>query len=219
MRRTPQEERDRQSEQLEAWQNGVMKNSGLLIVFLLGICTFESPAQTTWRVAPGRSSIQFTVKHLVLLDVEGKFRKFEGTVVTQDESFMNARIDATIYVESIYTGNQDRDKDLLGEDFFSAEKFPTISFTSRSVTKTGNDSYKITGNLTIRDVTKSIELVARYIDRKELSTREERMDISVTGSLNRFDYGLRWNALTETGSVIVGETVDLRLNIALLKGE
>ena len=189
------------------------------ILFLLALVIWipQASAQTAWQVAPGRSSINFKVKHLVLFHVKGKFRKFEGKVVTPDENFANAHIEATIRVNSIYTGNRDRDRHLLGEDFFCADEFPEIIFKSKSTVKTGENTYKITGDLTIRGITKPIELKAKYGGQKKLSSGQARVDFKATGSLNRFDYGLRWNEVMETGKAVVGKTVEITLKIALLK--
>jgi polyisoprenoid-binding protein YceI len=189
----------------------------ILVLLILGIWTLQAPAQTIWQIAPGRSSVKFKIKHLFLFHVEGKFRKFEGKVVTPDEGFANAQIEATIQAKSIYTGIRDRDRDLLGEDFFYVSEFQKILFKSKSTVKTGENNYKIIGDLTIRGITKPIELMAEFIGQKELSSGESRVDFNATGSLNRLDYGLRWNVLMETGKAIVGETVEIMLSIALLK--
>ena len=187
-----------------------------LTLLILAVWTPLAFGQTTWQVAPGRSTISFKVRHLILFEVEGKFKKFNGTVVTKKDEFSDARIDVTIPVSSIYTGNKDRDNNLQDEDFFYAERYPTIRFTSGACIKTGEDTYRINGKLTIRDVTCPIELTAVFKSRKDISGGRTRVDFTATGSVNRFDYGLRWNELLEVGKPLIGETVEIILKIALL---
>lgn len=186
-----------------------------LLVFV--ISTFQARAETKWRIAPGRSSINFKVAHLIFFDVKGRFRKFEGTVQTPGGDFSDARIEAKIQAGSIYTGNQDRDKHLVGEEFFDASKFPEIAFKSNTVSKSaGEKNYRINGDLTIKGITRTIDLTAKFEGRRLLSDGIECVDFIANGLLNRFDYGLKWNELTDAGSAIVGETVEIRLKIALL---
>lgn len=188
-----------------------------LFYFVLSFWTYQASTETTWKIAPGRSSVKFKVKHLLLFNVEGKFKKFEGKVVTQDKDFTNAQIEAVIESNSIHTGNRDRDKDLQGEHFFYTSEFERITFKSKSIAKIGEDDYKIIGDLTIRDTTKTIELIAEFTGLKELANGKSRADFIATGTLNRLDYGLKWNEFLETGKAIVGETVEIILKIALLK--
>ena len=177
----------------------------------------EKPSeQTTWRMAPGRSFIKFKVKHLLLLNVEGKFRKFDGKVVTQNRDFSIVQIEGSIPVNSIYTGNQDRDRHLLEEDFFYVDQFPEISFKSKSIHKTDEQTYKIEGDLTIRGITKPIQLEGKYSGMKVISSGKILAEFTAYGSLNRSDYGLRWNTITEAGA-LVGETVEIILNATLIK--
>lgn len=190
----------------------------VLTLLVLGIWALQVSAQTIWHIAPGRSSFNFEVKHLLFFKVEGKFKKFEGKVVTQDGDFANASFDGKIQVSSIYTGNQDRDNHLLSEDFFCADKFPEIIFKCKSSVKTGENTYKIIGDLTMRGITKPINLTAKYEGQKKLSNGKTRVDLTFTGSLNRFDYELKWNEIIESGKAIVGKMVEIRLNVVLFKG-
>ena len=175
------------------------------------------PYIRSWQLAPGRTSIEFKIKHLVVMEVKGKFKKFEGNIVTTNQDFSTALVEVSIPVASIHTGNQDRDTHLLGDGFFGADEYPHITFTSTEFIKTGEDTYTISGNLTIRDVTRPIELSADYSGQKLISGGKTRADFAITGSLNRFDYGLRWNEVSEAGRVLVGETVTLTMNIALIE--
>jgi polyisoprenoid-binding protein YceI len=180
-------------------------------------------AETTWRVSPGPSSVEFSVRHLLFSKVEGSFRRFSGSV-TQDlenggdpEDFSGARIHATIPVKSIYTGHRDRDRSLQEEDFFWAGRHPAILFESRSVTRTGAKTYRVVGDLTIRGVQRRIELEAEYLGQSSLPSGELRADFELSGSVNRYDYGLRWNEVLETGGALVGAEVEIRLKIAVIR--
>ncbi len=189
----------------------------ILSLFALGACFFEVSAQTVWRVAPERSSVNFEIDHLLFFKVEGRFKKFEGTVITQGDDFANAKIEGKIQANSVYTGNEDRDKDLLGEDFFYTSKYPEFIFKSKSAEKTGENSYKFTGDLTIRGITKPIVLNATLESKKKLPNGKTRVYLSVTGTLNRLDYGLKWNDIIESGKAIVGDEVTIKMKIALMK--
>ncbi|MBZ0165565.1 MAG: YceI family protein [Candidatus Omnitrophica bacterium] len=175
-------------------------------------------ADTTWQVAPGRTQIGFNVKHLVFMDVKGKFKDFEGSVISTDDSLKDASMAVRIDARSIYTGIADRDNHLIGEDFFFTEKYPEIVFKSTAVEPIAGDAerYKITGDLTIRGVTRQIVLTAECTAKKSLANGRTRIDLKAVGQVNRFEYGLHWNELVEAGKAIVGEKVDLTLKIALL---
>lgn len=197
-----------------------MKKTIILLLFILGIWASTAIAQEQWNVASGRSSVNFKVKHLIFSQVEGKFRTFEGRLVTPNHDLSGAQLDAVVRIDSIYTGNQDRDKHLYSQDFFAAEKFPEMTFKSTSIVKTNRENiYTIQGELTIRGVTKSVELTAKYAGVKTLANGTTRMELTATGSVNRFDYGLKWNELMETGKAIVGENVDISFNASFIKDD
>ncbi len=189
-------------------------------VFVLLVCVISTgPAlsQTTWQVASGPSSVTFRVQHLIFSQVEGAFKKYRGQVITQNADFSDAFIEAVIPVNSIDTGHRARDIDLLGEDFFHAAQYPEIRFKSHSFEKTGERTYKIIGALTIRGVTRTIELLARRTDPRSISGGRTRIDFTATGSLDRYDYGLRWNEIVGADQLLMGKIVEITLNIALIK--
>ena len=193
-----------------------MKKS-LLVMMLCSVWASPALAQTTWSVARGPSSVTFKVQHLLFSKVEGSFKTFEGLVVTEQADFSDAHIDATIPVSSIYTGHQDRDNQLRGDDFFDAAHYPAIHFKSTSFRKTGEHTYKITGELTIRGVTRAVELDARCTDPRIISRGRKRVDFTVNGAVNRYDYGLRWNETVGADQLLVGKRVEITLNIALIE--
>lgn len=195
-----------------------MKN---LMVISLIISLWAAPAiaETVWDVSPGRSKINFRAKHLVFSQVEGRFREFDGKVVTPNSDLSGARLKATIDIASLYTGNADRDRHLLSDDFFASQNYPKITFESVNVKKYSENSYVILGNLTMRGITRPVELSATCGDVKQLPNGKTRMDLTATGSVNRFDYNLHWNKLAETGQVIVGDTIDIEVELALMSDE
>lgn len=198
-----------------------MKRNGWVLLFLWALPGgVPLVAQTTWKVAPGPSSVEFRVRHLLFSEVKGRFLEFSGEVVMPadaGEDFSGAQILARLSAKSIYTGHEDRDSELQGEDFFWASKYPMVSFESTGVERTGEDVYKVVGELTMRGVTHTVELQGVYEGRQALPTGEQRADFLLTGSVNRFDYGLRWNEILEAGGALVGETVEITLDIALVK--
>lgn len=188
----------------------------MLLLLTTSVCWAES----TWQLAPGRSKLGFRVKHMVFMDVKGRFKEFQGKVTAPGDDLTAAQMHVIIAADSVYTGIKDRDQHLIGADFFDTAQYPEITFTSREVTKMEDpdgECYKITGDLTMRGVTRPIVLMARCQSMKKLPNGRTRMDLVATGTVNRFDFQLQWNELLETGKAIVGENVDLELKIALLK--
>ncbi|MCB0324650.1 MAG: YceI family protein [Bdellovibrionales bacterium] len=193
----------------------------LCSVCLLGsLLSFAKPssAEVLWKIAPGRTSIQFKVKHLLLMEVEGRFEDYDGTVITPDETdFSNAKVEATIPVKSIYTGNDDRDSHLLQDAFFHVVKFPDMTFHSTRVVRKPDGQFEMEGNLTIRGVSRPITLAVVHEGTKRSAAGKLRSSFKATGSLNRYDYGLRWNDVTEAGRMLVGDTVQIEMDVTLVE--
>ena len=188
-----------------------------LIVMLLLLSPYLVLPQSNWSVDRSHSSVQFEVSHLVISTVVGNFTMFNGKVISKNEDDLtDADISAEIDVNSIDTRNLSRDEHLRKDDFFNVSKFPKIMFKSKSVKKKSGNNYIVEGDLTIRDVTKSIKLEASYGGTVTLDGKT-RAGIVATGSLNRFDYNLKWDDTLDNGSMVVGENVDIKLNIQLIK--
>ena len=179
--------------------------------------TKDSAATTKWVIDPLHSEVMFKVKHLVISTVTGSFSKFEGTAITTEDSFENAGINFAIDVNSIYTGQEQRDVHLKNGDFFEAETFPKITFQSSSFIKTGAENYVLKGNLTLKGVTKEITLNAEYGGTEKDHYGNTKAGFEVSGIINRKEFGLSYNALTETGCLSLGENVKLSANIQLAK--
>jgi polyisoprenoid-binding protein YceI len=153
---------------------------------------------------------------MVISEVTGYFKEYDIQVNAAKDDFTDATIAATLKVASINTDNERRDGHLKSDDFFSSEKFPDITFKSASVEKTGENIYKIHGNLTIRDVTKSVTFDA--VHRGTIKTSRGTVSAwKATLEINRFDYNLKWNRTIETGGLVAGETVTITLNLELQK--
>ena len=182
--------------------------------------TYAASAQTTlWEVDKSHSHVNFSVSHMVVAEVTGRFKDFDVKVTQTGDSFSDSYIEATIKTASIDTDNERRDNHLRSDDFFNAEKYPEVTFKSTSVKKTGKNTYAITGNLTIRDVTKPVVLNALYRGEIKDQRGTVRRGVKATTTINRFDFGTKWNAAMESGSLIAGEDVEITLLMEFKKAE
>lgn len=166
---------------------------------------------TTWKIDPTHSEVNFKIKHLVVSTVRGHFDKFDATIESEAEDFSDAIIRFKAATNSINTRNNDRDTHLKSPDFFDVENYDKISFISTSVRKISDGELKIIGSLTIRDITKEITLDVKYNGIVEGLGGSEVAGFEISAKLNRFDYGLKWNALTEAGGVVVGSEVKIEI--------
>jgi polyisoprenoid-binding protein YceI len=176
-------------------------------------------AQTVWSVDKGHSNVKFKVNHLVVSEVEGAFRAFTGTVKAKDDTFADLQAEFAVDVASINTDDEKRDGHLKSDDFFNAEKFPQMKFVSKSWKKTGKNSYKLTGDLTIRDVTKTVTFDATFGGVVKDPWGNTKAGFKATTTINRFDYNLKWNTAIEGGGLVVGKDVTIGLNIELAKNK
>jgi len=171
---------------------------------------------TKWVLDPMHSEVQFKVKHLVISTVTGSFKTFEGELTTESEDFDGADISFSLDVASIDTNQEMRDGHLKSAEFFDAETYPKISFKSTSFTKDG-DEYKLTGDLTIKDVTKSVTLDVEHGGVAGDFYGNTKAGFEVTGKINRKDFGLVWDGVTEAGSVVLGSDIKLIINVQFAK--
>ena len=188
----------------------------LFFITLFGISSLFAH-KAGWTLDKSHSSVGFSVKHMVISDVSGNFKDFDISFKSTKSDFTDASVDATIKVASINTDNEKRDGHLKTDDFFNAEKFPAITFKSTSFEKVGENKYKIAGDLTIRDVTKKVTFDATYNGSIKSPWGAEIYAWKATLPVNRFDFGLKWNKAIEAGGLIVGETVNITLNLELTK--
>ncbi len=181
------------------------------------INNYKIMATTKWVMDPMHSEVQFKIKHLVISTVTGSFRKFEGEVVTESDDFADSEIDFSLDVDSIDTTQEARDQHLKSAEFFDAETYPKISFKSTSLKKVSGDEYKLEGNLTIKDVTKPVSLDVEFGGSADDFYGQTKAGFEITGKINRKDFGLTWNGVTEAGSIVVGEDVKLIINAQFTK--
>lgn len=190
----------------------------LLSTTLLAIMLMTTSfAQNTWKADLAHSRVDFTVNHLVVSEVSGRFTDFDVTLRQGKDDFSGSAIDATIKTASINTDNSQRDGHLRSDDFLNAEKFPVMKFESTSFEKTGDNTFTITGNLTIRDVTKPVVLSATLNGTVKTPWGDERAGFVATTSINRFDYGVKWDKALDTGGLIAGKEVRITLRTELVK--
>jgi len=172
----------------------------------------KEQTKVTWKVDAGHSSVGFKIRHMAIANVSGAFLSFEGMAYTiAQDDFKGASVDFEIKADSLNTNNPERDAHLRSDLFFDVQRFPTINFKGTLV------GDKLTGNLTIRGVTKEISLEADFTGAGQGRFGDTRAGFELSGKINRKDFGLTWNMLTEAGSLIVGEDVKLDMNIELVR--
>lgn len=169
---------------------------------------------TKWVLDPSHSEVQFKVKHMMISNVSGEFTKFDATVETEGDDFMTAKVTFTADVDSITTKNEQRDGHLKSADFFDAANFPQLKFVATKYENVDSDgSYNVYGDLTLRGVTKPVKLEAEFGGVIKDPWGATRAGITVSGKINRKDFGLAWHGVTEAGSLVVSDEV--RLHVAL----
>jgi polyisoprenoid-binding protein YceI len=173
--------------------------------------------KTTWKIDNMHSEVQFKLKHLVISTVTGSFTKFSAEVETAGDNFENAKINFSADVNSISTGVEQRDEHLKNVDFFETAKFPTIDFVSTSFTKTGESEFKLVGNLTMHGVTKPVELDVEFGGIAKDHYGNIKSGFELSGKINRKDFGMQFNALTEAGGLMLGEEVKIVASVQFAK--
>ncbi|MDX8569782.1 YceI family protein [Elizabethkingia sp. HX XZB] len=174
-------------------------------------------AKSIWAIDPTHSEIGFKVKHMMFTNVSGKFEEIYVNLENEDDHFETSDITFSAEVNSVNTGNLDRDNHLRSADFFDVEHYPKITFKSTAVKKINEGEFQILGDLTIKNVTQSIALDAEYSGLMKDPWGNTKMGLSINGKINRKDFGLTWNASLETGGVLVGEEIKLTAEIQLIK--
>ncbi len=167
--------------------------------------------KTLWTIDPTHSEIQFKVKHLVISTVTGAFTSFTGNIENEGENFIGSQIKFDVDIDSITTGVVDRDNHLKSDDFFSADKFPKMTFNGKLEEK-GKD-LKAVGSLTIRDITKEVQFNVEFGGTMGDFYGNTKAGFEVSGIINRKEFGLKWDAVTEAGGIVVGDEIKLQLNL------
>ena len=171
---------------------------------------------TKWGIDPTHTEVQFKVKHLVISTVTGFFKKFSGSIESENENFHDASVNFSIDVNSIDTNQPDRDTHLKSPDFFAAEQYPTLDFTGK-LKLVSENKFKLIGLLTLRGIAKNVELDAEFGGIMVDPWGNTKAGFEINGKINRKDFGLTWNAITEAGGMLVSEDVKLHINTELAR--
>jgi polyisoprenoid-binding protein YceI len=174
-------------------------------------------APITWSVDPSHSAVEFSVKHMMVSTVRGRFTGVTGAIVEHPQGHGYSSVEATINAATVDTHDARRDTHLRSPDFLDVDQFPTLTFKSTSIEERGEDRLRVYGNLTIRDVTRQVVLDTTINGRGNTPFGTEVWGFTAETSINRKDYGLNWNVALETGGILVGDTVKITLEIEAVK--
>ena len=172
--------------------------------------------KSLWHVDTAHSSIEFSVSHMVISEVTGHFRSFKGIVTTESDDFVTAKIELTIEAASIDTNNESRDNHLRSSEFLDVIKHPQITFKSAFITRLSGTGYSITGDFTVRGVTKRIILNARHNGTVIDPAGNTRAGFKVTGELNRKDFGVNWHKTLDSGGLVAGDILTVTANMEIV---
>lgn len=185
------------------------------LIVSVGLSAFAQ--STRWSYDAAHAKVGFSISHFGISETEGKFTKFDGLVLSDKSDFSDAKIDFTIDVNSINTEEPQRDQHLKSPDFFDAAKYPSITFKSKSLKPSGKNKYKLVGDVSMHGVTKEIVLDVTYRGTVVDPYKNTKAGFKITGTLDRTLFGLVWNGKLATGDLLVGNDVDLDINIELTK--
>ncbi|HEY5614567.1 MAG TPA: YceI family protein [Bacteroidota bacterium] len=189
----------------------------MFALLVSGMAISSVLAQGNWRTDKSHSNITFGIRHLVISEVVGNFGEWDVKVTSAKDDWSDATVEAVIKTASINTDNERRDNHLKSDDFFNAEQFPEVKFVSTGFEKTSENTYKIKGNITIRDITKPVSFDAEILGTLNDKQMGVRTGWKATTEINRFDFGLKWNRATEAGGLVAGEKVRITINLELIK--
>ena len=173
--------------------------------------------RTRWIVDPSHSEITFKVKHLMIANVKGEFQKFNASIEAAGADFKHARVHAKMDAATIFTNDETRDQHLRSADFFDAGNHPHLEFTGTGMQHVSGNDYKLTGELTIKGATKPVTLDVEFGGMNKDPWGNEKMGFSLSGRINRKDWGLNWNAALETGGVLVSDEVRIHAEVQFTK--
>jgi polyisoprenoid-binding protein YceI len=176
-------------------------------------------AAGTWKIDGAHSVAEFAVKHMMVSTVKGRFQTIRGDIQIDETNPSNSRVEAEIETASVDTGQEQRDAHLRSEDFFESEQFPLMTFRSTGVERVDDDAWKVSGDLTIRDVTRPVVLDTEFEGQIRDAFGKQRAAFTATTAINRKDFGLNWNGVIEAGGVVVQDKVKITLHIAALQQE
>ncbi|MBI5590849.1 MAG: polyisoprenoid-binding protein [Deltaproteobacteria bacterium] len=194
-------------------------NRFIRILAIAAICLIPLSAMASnWTIDPDHSNIQFKIRHMMIANVNGTFGKVKGLIRIDEKDMSQSAVDATIEIDSINTGVTKRDEHLKSVEFFDSAKYPTMTFVSRKVIPDGKGQLKILGDLTIHGISREVALdVEGPTNEIKDPLGNTRRGASATTKINRMDFGLNWNKPTESGGMMIDETVFINLEIEMIK--
>jgi len=170
-----------------------------------------------YKIDPTHSEITFKVKHLMITNVTGSFQQFDASMEASAADFSDASIQFTAEVNSISTNNTQRDEHLKSDDFFAAATFPTLQFKSTALTPKSSDQYALKGDLTIKGITKPVELAVEFGGLMTDFYGQNKAGFEISGKISRSEFGLTWSAVTEAGGVVVSDDIKLNMAVQMVK--
>ncbi|MCF8240097.1 MAG: YceI family protein [Melioribacteraceae bacterium] len=188
-----------------------------LIAILVVFSSVSVFGQTKWNVDPSHSSVKFSVTHMLITNVTGNFKSYNGEVTTDGDDWSTAKVSFSVDINSIDTDNEKRDEHLKSDDFFNAAEFPEMTFESTKMEKVDEDSYKLHGLLQIRNFKKEVTFDVEFGGMINDPWGNTRVGFDATTEINRFDFGLKWDNTIETGGLVVSKDVEINVNLQLIK--
>lgn len=179
--------------------------------------TTEKTGVAKWVIDPSHSLVEFSVKHMMIATVKGRFGAIDGVITVDPNDLTTASVHVKIDVSSIDTREVKRDEHLRSADFFDVEKFPQITFQSRSITPAGDGEYNLVGDLTMHGVTRPVTLVSTFTGQGKDPWGNDRIAFSAEGKVDRKEFGLTWNAALEAGGVLVGDQVKISIEVEAIR--
>jgi polyisoprenoid-binding protein YceI len=196
----------------------ILGKFGAAVILTAMMALEATAATTTWQIDPAHTAAQFAVKHMMISTVRGEFKNVTGTVVWDDQDVTKSTVNVTIDTKTVNTGEEKRDQDLKSDKFFDVANFSTMTFVSKKVEANGAGKLKVTGDLTIRGVTKEVVL---NVEGPTAAIKDPwgntRSAASATTQVNRQDFGVKWNANLDGGGVVVGDTVAITIDLEMIK--
>lgn len=189
----------------------------LFILLTAALMAGQAYSQTQWVVDKAHSEIGFSVVHMVISEVQGLFTDYDATIYADKEDFSDIRAEVRIKAASISTGNERRDNHLRSDDFFAVEEYPEILFKSTSMSKTGENTYKLSGDLTMRGVTRKVTFDVKLNGIIKDPYGNTRAGFNLSSAVNRKDFGLTWNNTLESGGVVVSDEVKIEVHTELIR--
>lgn len=191
----------------------------VIVLLAAALTGLQAQAQTTnnWSADKSHSKIGFTISHMVISEVDGFFKDFTATLTNSKEDFSDSRVEFTAKAASVFTDDDKRDQHLQSEDFFFAQKYPDVTFKSTSFKKVGDRKYKMTGNFTMRGVTKTETFDVEYMGTTKSPWGTTVAAFKINGKVNRKEYGLNWSKSLDTGGLVTGDDVTIACKVEMIK--